>query len=124
MLRREDSSGNTMRSVRKLLPILTVSVAFALAGCLSLPADSLVVKTIDGKVHGKLINNGKVRAFQGIPYAAPPVGELRWKAPQPVAAWKGTLNATTYGHHCAQHHVFADMIFQDSATPADAGSED
>jgi para-nitrobenzyl esterase len=124
MLMLEDSSGNTMRSVRKLLPILSVSATFALAGCLSLPADSLVVKTMDGKVHGKLINNGKVRAFQGIPYAAPPVGGLRWKAPQPVAAWKGTLDATTYGHHCAQNHVFDDMVFQDSATPADAGSED
>jgi len=120
----DDSSGNTMRSVRKLLSFLIVSAAFASAGCLSLPADSLVVKTLDGKVHGKLINNGKVRAFQGIPYAAPPVGGLRWKAPQPVAAWKGTLDATAYGHHCAQNHVFDDMVFQDSATPADAGSED
>jgi para-nitrobenzyl esterase len=123
MLMPEDSSGNTMRSVRKLLPFLTVSAALALAGCLSLPADSLVVKTMDGKVHGKLISHGKVRAFQGIPYAAPPVGELRWKAPQPVATWKGTLDATTYGHHCAQNHVFDDMVFQDSASPADAGSE-
>jgi len=113
-----------MRSVRKLLPILTVSATVALAGCLSLPADSLVVKTMDGKVHGKLINHGKVRAFQGIPYAAPPLGGLRWKAPQPVATWKGTLDATTYGHHCAQNRVFEDMVFQDSASRADAGSED
>ena len=113
-----------MRSVRKLLPLLTVSAALALAGCLSLPADSLVVTTMDGKVHGKLINNDKVRAFQGIPYAAPPVGGLRWKAPQAVGNWKGIRDATAYGHHCAQNHVFDDMVFQDSASPADAGSED
>jgi para-nitrobenzyl esterase len=87
-------------------------------------ADSLTVKTDDGKVHGKLIANGAVRAFQGIPYAAPPVGDLRWKAPQPAAAWKGDLDATKFGHHCAQNHVFDDMIFQDAATPADTGSED
>jgi para-nitrobenzyl esterase len=87
-------------------------------------ADSLVVKTDDGRVHGKLINNGAVRAFQGIPYAAPPVGDLRWKAPQPAKAWKGDLDATKYGHHCAQNHVFDDMIFQDSPTPEDKGSED
>ena len=87
-------------------------------------ADSLVVKTEDGKLHGKLINNGLVRAYQGIPYAAPPVGDLRWKAPQPAAKWKGELDATKYGHHCAQNHVFDDMIFQDSATPDDRGSED
>src|SRR5882757_3280469 len=113
-----------MGSVRWFLLFPAALAAFALAGCLSLPAESPVVKTMDGKVHGKLINNGKVRAFQGIPYAAPPVAGLRWKAPQPVATWKGTLDATTYGHHCAQNHVFEDMVFQDSATPADAGSED
>jgi para-nitrobenzyl esterase len=124
MLMRDDSSGNTMRSVQKLLSFLTAPAVFALAGCLSLPTESLIVKTTDGKVHGKLINHGKVRAFQGIPYAAPPVGGLRWKAPQPMAAWKGTLDATTYGRHCAQNHVFDDMVFQDSTTPADAGSED
>ena len=87
-------------------------------------ADSLVVKTSDGKVHGKLLSNGVVRAFQGIPYAAPPVGDLRWKAPQPAKAWKGDLDATKYGHHCAQNHVFDDMVFQESATPDDKGSED
>jgi para-nitrobenzyl esterase len=113
-----------MGSVRRFFQFPAVLAALALAGCLSVPAESPVVKTMDGKVHGKLINNGQVFAFQGIPYAAPPVGGLRWKAPQPVATWKGTLDATTYGRHCAQNHVFEDMVFQDSATSADAGSED
>jgi para-nitrobenzyl esterase len=83
-----------------------------------------VVKTDDGKVHGKLIHDGLVRAFQGIPYAAPPVGDLRWKAPQPAAKWKGELDATKYGHHCLQGRVFEDMIFQDATGPDDQGSED
>ena len=87
-------------------------------------ADSLTVKTADGKVHGKLMNDSKVRAFQGIPYAAPPIGDLRWKPPVPAKPWKGELDATKYGHHCAQNHVFDDMIFQDAATPEDKGSED
>jgi para-nitrobenzyl esterase len=52
-------------------------------------ADSLTVKTEQGKVHGKAINGGKVNAFLGLPYAAAPVGELRWKAPEPPARWKG-----------------------------------
>jgi para-nitrobenzyl esterase len=108
------------RFVLRTLPL----VAAALALGLMAKADSLVVKTNDGKVHGKLLNNGVVRAFQGIPYAAPPVGDLRWKAPQPAKAWKGQLDATKYGHHCAQNHVFDDMVFQDSATPDDKGSED
>jgi para-nitrobenzyl esterase len=80
-------------------------------------ADPLVVKTDNGKVHGKLIGDGKVRAFQGIPYAAPPVGDLRWKSPQAAAKWKGELDATEYGHHCAQNHVFDDMIFRTQLRP-------
>src|SRR5579863_8875714 len=97
----------------------------------NLNADSLKVKTEQGKVAGKTINDGKVRAFMGLPYAAPPVGDLRWKAPQPPAKWKGARDATKYGAHCAQGRVFDDMVFQDAGpsedclflnvyTPADA----
>jgi para-nitrobenzyl esterase len=100
-----------------------MAVAMLSLGMMAM-ADSLVVKTVDGKVRGKLVNNRAVRAFQGIPYAAPPVGDLRWKAPQPAVKWKGDLDATKYGHHCAQNHVYDDMIFQDSATSDDLGSED
>jgi hypothetical protein len=57
-------------------------------------ADSLTVKTEQGKVTGKTINDGKVKAFLGLPYAAPPVGDLRWKAPEPAAKWKGERDAT------------------------------
>ena len=67
-------------------------------------ADSLTVKIADGKLHGKTLNNGKVRAFEGIPYAAPPIGDLRWKAPQPVKPWTADLDATKFGPHCAQGH--------------------
>jgi para-nitrobenzyl esterase len=83
-----------------------------------------VVKTVEGPVRGKLINSDKVRAFQGIPYAAPPVGRLRWQAPQPVTSWSAEFDATHYGHHCAQNHVFDDMVFQDSTGSNDPGSED
>jgi para-nitrobenzyl esterase len=82
-------------------------------------ADSLTVKTEQGKVRGKTINDGKVKAWLGLPYAAPPVGDLRWRAPQPAARWSGERDATKYGAHCAQNHVYEDMIFQD-----DGGSED
>ncbi len=103
--------------------VLLVSCLAFGAGSLAF-ADNLVVKIDGGKVHGKLIGNGAVRAFQGLPYAAPPLGALRWKAPQPAAAWKGEFDATKYGHHCSQNHVFDDMIFQDAASAADLGSED
>src|SRR5579862_731654 len=97
----------------------------------NLNADSLKLKMEQGKVVGKTINGGKVRAFMGLPYAAPPVGDLRWKAPQAPVKWKGERDATKYGAHCAQGRVFDDMVFQDAGpsedclflnvyTPADA----
>jgi para-nitrobenzyl esterase len=82
-------------------------------------ADSLKVKVAQGVAVGKTINDGKAKAFLGLPYAAAPVGELRWKAPQPAAAWKGDRDATKFGAHCAQGHVFDDMIFQDSGENED-----
>ncbi len=97
--------------------LVIVALAAALPGRIF--ADSLVVATQQGKVHGKTINDGKVKAFLGLPYAAPPVGDLRWKAPQPPAKWKSERDATSFGAHCAQGKVFEDMIFQDAA-----GSED
>ena len=78
----------------------------------------LKVKVEQGKVHGKLINEGKVRAFLGIPFAAPPVGDLRWKAPEPAPKWKGVRDATHYGAHCMQI-PFPDMIFQDAGMSED-----
>jgi para-nitrobenzyl esterase len=82
-------------------------------------ADSLTVKTAQGKVHGKAINDGKVRAFLGLPYAAPPVGELRWKAPEPPARWKGVRDGSNYGARCVQGRVFDDMVFQDKGENED-----
>jgi para-nitrobenzyl esterase len=82
-------------------------------------ADPLTVKTAQGKVHGKLLNDGKVRAFLGIPYAAPPQGELRWKAPAPPLPRKGLRDATSYGARCMQAPVFSDMVFQDGGQSED-----
>ncbi len=99
------------------LKAVCVMAIFGLALGVSTPvhADSLTVKTEQGKVHGKTINDGKVKAFLGLPYAAPPVGDLRWKAPEPPAKWKGERDATRFGAHCAQSRVFDDMVFQDGA---------
>jgi len=82
-------------------------------------ADSLTVKTEQGKVTGKTINDGKVKAFLGLRYAAPPVGDLRWKAPEPAAKWNSQRDATKFGAHCAQNRVFEDMIFQDAGLSED-----
>jgi para-nitrobenzyl esterase len=93
------------------------ALVFGLAA--TVHADSLTVKTEQGKAKGKTINDGKVNAFLGLPYAAPPVGDLRWKAPEPPAKWKGERDATKFGAHCAQNHVFDDMVFQDAGPSED-----
>jgi para-nitrobenzyl esterase len=82
-------------------------------------ADTLTVKTEQGKVHGKTINDGKVKAFLGLPFAAPPVGDLRWKAPEAAVNWKGERDVSKFGAHCAQGPVFADMVFEDSGPSED-----
>jgi para-nitrobenzyl esterase len=103
---------------RTRIPYALITVSL-LAGLSSLVhSDPLKVKTAQGKVHGKLINEGKVRAFLGIPYAAPPVSNLRWKAPEPAANWKDVREASNYGAHCIQT-PFSDMSFQDAGPSED-----
>jgi para-nitrobenzyl esterase len=62
--------------------------------------DASVVMTDDGPVRGLIAGNH--REFLGIPYAAPPIGELRWKAPVSHAAWTAAWDATRFGPDCAQ----------------------
>jgi para-nitrobenzyl esterase len=60
------------------------------------------VKTDAGLVSGVAGTNPDVRVFKGIPYAAPPVGPLRWKAPQPAPKWDGVRKAEAFGPRCMQ----------------------
>src|SRR5215469_5765140 len=66
------------------------------AGC----APGTNVATADGPVCGTVVNG--VSEWLGIPYAAPPVGSLRWQPPQPPAPWSATMDATAFGSECAQ----------------------
>src|SRR3954453_16680289 len=61
---------------------------------------STTVRTDDGTVRGGSRTN--LDEWLGIPYAAPPVGALRWKAPQPAASWSGVRDATHFGNRCVQ----------------------
>jgi para-nitrobenzyl esterase len=59
-----------------------------------------VVKVDGGQLAGTIA--GGARVFKGIPFAAPPVGDLRWKAPQPIIGWEGTRPADKFGPQCVQ----------------------
>ncbi len=78
---------------------------------------SLQVATKAGLVQGKA--QGDVRAFLGIPYAAPPIGDLRWKPPQPAAEWDGVKLATEFGPRPMQPAIYRDMIFRDPGCSED-----
>lgn len=67
------------------------------------------VKTTAGMVRGATTADGRIRVFKGIPYAAAPVGELRWKEPQPAPSWDGVREATEPGAHCVQGQIFGDV---------------
>jgi len=62
--------------------------------------DPLTLRTPQGEVHGAMVAG--TRAFEGIPFAAPPVGPLRWQAPHPAAHWSSTLQATRVSSPCPQ----------------------
>lgn len=63
----------------------------------------LAVSLDSGRVLGRaVVAQGPARSWQGMPYAAPPVGELRWRAPRPAAAWQGIRTAAAPGPVCAQ----------------------
>ncbi|MEO5682917.1 MAG: carboxylesterase/lipase family protein [Chitinophagaceae bacterium] len=72
---------------------------------------SPVVKTVNGTLQGGIEKSG-VHSFKGIPFAAPPVGELRWKAPQPVSNWQGPRDAKQFGSNGMQTNIFGDMAFR------------
>ena len=61
---------------------------------------ALVVSLVDGQIRGK--KSGGTDEYLGIPYAAPPIGPLRWRPPQPPAHWHGIWAATKFGPHCPQ----------------------
>ncbi len=84
-----------------------------------------IIETADGPVRG--VEQDGVRRFLGIPYAAPPVGDLRWRPPQPPAKWVTPLDAVVFGHTCVQTNtlgVFAapsdqeDCLYLNVFTPA------
>lgn len=78
-----------------------------------------LVTTSNGKVSGARDEATGVHSFKGIPFAAPPVGELRWKAPQPLQPWSGVREALQFGPRAMQLPVFGDMNFRSNGMSED-----
>jgi para-nitrobenzyl esterase len=112
------------------LRTIAIALTTTLAG--SAIADDRV-KTDAGVVEGTSEKDG-LRVFKGLPFAAPPVGDLRWKAPQPMKPWDGVRKADAFGPKAMQRPIFGDMNFRANGmgedclylnvwTPAKSGDE-
>ena len=89
-----------MGSLRRLLVVVLVACAALATFTAASAVAAGVVPTDKGPVRGD--ETGAVKKYLGVPYAAPPVGDLRWRAPQPPARWRTPRDATEFGPHCAQ----------------------
>ncbi|MFY0674808.1 MAG: carboxylesterase family protein [Bacteroidia bacterium] len=90
-----------MKYLILVLPIFIISFIYK--------NDPVIISTKQGKIEGLVTADGQVEKYLGIPYAKPPVGELRWKAPQPLEPWKGVRECKEFGN-IAIHFKFADWV--------------
>ncbi len=92
-----------------LLPLLLLAGPAVAAAAARLPAISssefVDANITGGVVRGLVASNGTARVgvWKGIPFAKPPVGDLRWRPPQPAAPWPDVLDATEFRHNCLQN---------------------
>lgn len=124
---RNTSSRQTRGHVLAML-----ALSWAMAAAPSLAAAAPVVSTESGPVRG--VSSDGIDRYLGIPYAAPPVGALRWAAPQPAERWHGLRDAAQFGNHCPQGpspfglaSIDEDCLFLNVFAPArgdDAGEEE
>ena len=101
----------------KMVLLLALLTSFSLLS--QTTSQSVHIKIENGVIEGYHDADKNLDIFLGVPYAKPPLGELRWKPPQPADAWHGVLKTKEFGPRAMQADVFGDMKFR-----SDAMSED
>lgn len=91
----------------KFRAIIFTALALAFGANICHAAKSRPVKVTGGEIAG--VDDGTLVVYKGIPFAAPPVGELRWQAPQAVAPWKGVKQARSFSAACAQTAIWITL---------------
>jgi para-nitrobenzyl esterase len=101
----------------KLTRLILIPLALSLGLTTLVAADQ--VKTANGTLEGAGLQASGVREFKGIPFAEPPVGDLRWAPPHPVKNWTGVRPANQFGPRCMQQALFGDMGFRSNGMSED-----
>lgn len=105
-----------MKKIKLLLACLTLVLGVAAQTDFNMPIQT---KIENGIIEGNYNTKDNLQEFFGIPFAKPPVGNLRWKAPQPVENWKGVLKTKKFGPRPVQAFVFGDMSFRSDGISED-----
>jgi len=114
-----------MKKLTDLIVIVVVLTMFSCAGNQS--KNRLLDPTVQiesGLIKGVVNDDGTVVAFKGVPYAAPPVGDLRWKEPQPPVPWEGVRDASEFCASCMQNRAFSRDPWTEEFMVQDSISED
>ena len=106
----------TRTSLATLATLIGAITSFAPA---QKPSEPRPIQIENGKLQGVLSPDQKIIAYKGIPYAQPPLEELRWRPPQPLGKWKHVLFAQDFGPHCIQSGGYPDMVFHDPGPSED-----
>ena len=77
------------------------------------------ITTVNGIIEGEFDVKTYIQSFKGIPFAQPPVGNLRWKAPQALTNWPGVKQTKKFGPRAIQSYIFGDMGFRSDGTSED-----
>ena len=101
-----------------MTPTRTIAALLVLTPLLAGAQTAPRVRTAAGTVQGVVAPSG-VREFRGIPFAAPPLRENRWRPPQPVKRWSGVRMADRFADQCMQARIFGDMVFRNAGTSED-----
>jgi para-nitrobenzyl esterase len=103
--------------MKKILSLLLFAMISSIAFAQSNDDTPPRVTTANGTLEGT--NESGIHVFRGVPFAAPPVGNLRWREPQPVKSWTGVRKADKFGPRAMQLPVFGDMNFRSNGMSED-----
>ncbi len=124
-----------MKTSSKILAVLAVCAAAIQPAFAADRVKADRVKTANGTLESTTPPRDGVRSFKGIPFAQPPVADLRWREPQPVKNWQGVRNADQFGPRCMQrtspgadywfrgNGMSEDCLYLNVWTPAKSGTE-